>query len=472
MEVCARRPHFFSNTNMAKLAGSLERYPARISLYWYATATALGTLLLSLPVSRSDAAKPLTIIDAWFTATSALCVTGLTVRSTGDDFSFFGQCVILALIQIGGIGIMTLTTLVMTQLVGTSLRQWAVVSETLGARRRTNLGWILTGIVAMTLSFELIGAIALMIRFAEQMPLEQAIWSSVFHSVSAFCNAGFGLRNDSLMAYQGDVLVNLTVCLLVILGGLGFPVLIDLQRALRRGWGQAWAELHLHTKLTLVSTGILLVLGAILFTVLEWNHALAQLPAGKRILAPIFHSVSCRTAGFNTVDITRLTEATLFITILLMLVGAGSCSTAGGIKVSTVAMLVVRAWTRFRGFKYVNVCRRTIPQAAIDRAMVSAMFYLLIAGVGITSLLVFDRAWETDGQQSRLFLDSMFECVSALGTVGLSSGATPQLSDVGKFIIIALMFLGRLGPITFFAALAQASARQSLELANEEPLIG
>jgi trk system potassium uptake protein TrkH len=241
---------------------------------------------------------------------------------------------------------------------------------------------------------------------------------------------------------------------------------------MRHGWREVWNELHLHSKLTIIGTALLLSSGAVLFLALEWNQALGGFPWINRVLAPIFYSVSCRTAGFNSVDVSGLSSATLFISILLMLVGAGSCSTAGGIKVSTVAMLVSHAATRFAGSKHVNIFRRTIPQPAIDRALASTMIYLFVAGVGIMLLLVFDRKLEVGGDPQRHFLDVAFECVSALGTVGLSTGVTPRLSDWGRIIIIGLMFLGRLGPITFFAALARTTVKSSVEFANEEPLIG
>lgn len=457
---------------MAKLAGTLERYPARVSLYWYASVALLGTLLLRLPISNGNSEAPITFMDAWFTSTSALCVTGLTVRSTGQDFSFFGQAVILGLIQIGGIGIMTVTTLVMSQIVGSGLRHRAIVSETLGATGRVHLRWILTSVLLFTICFESFGALVLFARFVRELPAQDALWYSVFHSVSAFCNAGFGLRDDSLTAYQGDVAVNLMICALIVSGGIGFPVLIDLSRSMRRGLRECWNELHLHSKLTLIATGVAILAGTALTMVLEWNHVLQDLPLQTRIMAPFFHSVACRTAGFNTIDIAQLSGATLFISIILMLIGAGACSTAGGIKVSTVAMLITQAFSRFAGSKHVNVFRRTIPQAAIDRALTTTMFYLFVAGAGITCLLVFDRHLETATASRRSFVDAAFECVSALGTVGLSTGLTPQLSNPGRIIIIALMFLGRLGPITFFAALARTTVKTSLEYANEEPLIG
>jgi trk system potassium uptake protein TrkH len=457
---------------MAKLAGSLERYPARVSLYWYTAALAVGTALLCLPASSAQPDAPIRFMDAWFTAASALCVTGLTVRSTGNDFTFFGQIVILSLIQVGGIGIMTITTLVMSQIVGTGLRHRAVVSETLGATGPINLRWILASVVVVTLGCELLGAALLFARFIADMPMWDALWYAVFHSISAFCNAGFQLRDDGMIQFQGDVVVNLSICLLIVLGGLGFPVLIDANRAMRHGWREVWNELHLHSKLTIIGTALLLSSGAVLFLALEWNQALGGFPWINRVLAPIFYSVSCRTAGFNSVDVSGLSSATLFISILLMLVGAGSCSTAGGIKVSTVAMLVSHAATRFAGSKHVNICRRTIPQPAIDRALASTMIYLFVAGVGIMLLLVFDRKLEVGGDPQRHFLDVAFECVSALGTVGLSTGVTPRLSDWGRIIIIGLMFLGRLGPITFFAALARTTVKSSVEFANEEPLIG
>ncbi len=308
---------------MVQLAGPLVHYPARMLLTWYLSALLVGTVLLALPVSSADPDHPITLLDAFFTATSALCVTGLVVRDTGGDFSFVGQVFILGLIQIGGFGIMTLTTFVMSQLTGVSLRHRAVISETLGANPRHDLRWILFAVFVLTIFAEFIGAVLLFVRFLADYGPRQAIWQAVFHSVSAFCNAGFSLNSTSLVRYQSDLTVNFVIGGLIVIGGIGFPVLLDLLGSLRLPWSERWSSLHLHSKLTLMATLIVFVGGGLIFTALEWNGTLNGLSWPSRVMASFFHGVSCRTAGFNTIDVSALSNASLFVSVVLMVTGAG-----------------------------------------------------------------------------------------------------------------------------------------------------
>jgi trk system potassium uptake protein TrkH len=456
---------------MAQLAGSLVNYPARMLLFWYSGGLVLGTTLLLLPTSCADPHRSISFLDALFTATSALCVTGLTVRNTASDFSIFGQVCILCLIQTGGVGIMTLTTFLVTQITGTSLRHRAVIVETLGANPRHDLRWIIFGVLAWTFSIELIGAICLFGRFVLEYPAGEAAWHAIFHSISAFCNAGFSLNSTCLMAYQNDIVVNFVVAGLIVSGGLGFPVLNELLKASRRPRHERWEGINLHSKITLIGTVIAILTGGIAVAVFEWNRTLHEMDYGTRVMASLFHSISCRTAGFNTVDLAEMSTATLFVSILFMAVGAGSCSTAGGIKVSTISILAIFAISRFRGKKNTNLFRRTIPQTTVDRAAVTVLLYIMVVGVGLTALVVSDPGLEAR-ESNRAFLECMFETVSALSTVGLSTGITHELSEIGRCILIVLMFFGRLGPITIFAALAQHQDLNKIEYASEEPLIG
>lgn len=456
---------------MPTLAGKLVKYPARTSLYWYLGFLILGAALLRLPVSSGNPGAPISVLDAVFTATSALCVTGLGVRSTPDDFSLFGQVVILALIQIGGVGIMTLTTFVIAQLGSQAgLRHQAVVMEVLGANPKTNLRLIVTRVLGLTLLIELLGALLLLPRFLETLDWPMACWYALFHSVSAFCNAGFGLYNDSVVSMRGDPLVNFVLMALIVLGGLGFPVLTDLLRVVRSHPRHLWSELRLHSKLTLVMTGWLIVGGALALFLLERDGALAGKPVGERLLIPLFQSVTCRTAGFNSIGLSELSNASLFVMILLMLVGAGACSTAGGLKVSTVAILILNAWSRFTGARHVNVFRRTIPQTSMDRAMATVVLFLVLAAAALTLLLFVEQG--DQARQDRSFLQAAFEVTSALCTVGLTVDYTVTLSDAGRWILIVLMFLGRLGPITVFAALAIDRKTSPNQFMSETPLVG
>ncbi len=264
---------------MAKLTGSVTTYPARASLAWYGGLIVIGTALLTTPWAVRAGRPKISLLDAFFTSTSATCVTGLAVRSTETDFSLFGQLVILGLIQLGGIGIMTVTTFVMFRLGGRqSLRHRLVITETLGADSKTDLRWILRHVITITLALEGIGVIALSIRnLFDQQPFLPAVWNAVFHSISAFCNAGFSLHHDSLIRYQSDLWVNLVIGTLIVCGGLGFPVLLDLRRVWREPWPDSWLRLHLHSKFMLIGTAALLLLGATSFLILEWDGVLIDL---------------------------------------------------------------------------------------------------------------------------------------------------------------------------------------------------
>lgn len=458
---------------MAKLAGRVTKYPARISFLWYIGVITVGSVVLMYPGCLQSGAEPIRWIDALFTATSATCVTGLVTRKMETEFSFLGQAVILALIQTGGIGILTFTTLVTLRVrKRAGLRERLILSETLGARENNDLMSVLMSVIKMAFAIELVGFILLAVRNVFDMRWQKALWHAAFHSVSAFCNAGFSLFDDSLTRYRGDVYVNLVIGALIVTGGLGFPVLLDLKEVVRSSNGRRWDRLTLHSKLMLLGTAALLLFGLVLTLALEWDGVLRDMGWGDRILASAFHSVTCRTAGFNTIDVGALTNATLFVSILLMMIGAGPCSTAGGFKVSTVTVMVLRAWATYRGQEKINVFRRTIPNEAADKAIATAFLFAVIAAVALTILLVAEQSNMPHREAGSLFIEAFFEVVSALGTVGLSTGLTEKLTVAGKLIIIALMLVGRLGPISVFEALSRVERRVGVEHPSEEPLIG
>ncbi|MCA9236011.1 MAG: hypothetical protein KDA44_11100, partial [Planctomycetales bacterium] len=292
------------------------------------------------------------------------------------------------------------------------------------------------------------------------------------HSISAFCNAGFGLYSDSLTRYRGDPIVCSVVMILIVIGGIGFPVILDVVRHWRQPWSELWVRLSLHSKIMLLGTSGLLVLSTVGFFLVELDGVLMELSWWQKIMASAFHAVSCRTAGFNTVDIAELSNAALFISILLMLIGAGPCSTGGGFKVSTMMVLLLHAWTRFRGGTHINFARRSIPAEAAGRATAVAMLFTAVMVVALTIILVLEQNAIPHSKSQGLFMDALFETASALGTVGLSTGTTATLSQWGRMIIIILMFLGRLGPISVFAALSSIEQRHTLEYEHEEPLLG
>lgn len=458
---------------MVKFSGQLATYPARAVFVAYASLILAGTALLLLPVCRAPGAQPHSITDALFTATSATCVTGLTVRSTGSDFSLLGQAVILVLIQVGGIGIMTLTTFFTLQVTGRSdLHDRLIVSETLGAGSERNLRWVLRNILLVTAICEGAGFLVLLGRNLLEMEAGEALWSAAFHSVSAFCNAGFALADNSLSPFRDDVVLNLSIAGLIVTGGIGFPVLLDLARNRRQPWLEQPRHWKLHTKLMLIGTTLLLLLGTLAFLALEWNNALAEMTWGQRLLTSFFQSVTVRTAGFNTVPIGTLTNASLFVLILLMTVGAGPCSAGGGLKVSTFMVLVLSSWSRFRGAEQLTLFRRTVPASLVGRATAAALIFGVIAALSLTLLLVLEHTVQPRLEMGGIFLDSMFEVVSALGTVGLSTGLTGQLTERGRLLIVVVMLIGRLGPITVFVAASSGARRRQLHYPREEVLIG
>jgi len=458
---------------MPKMARSLERYPARITTLAFLALVLFGGCLLRLPLCSVPGRTPISWLDALFTSTSAVCVTGLSVRSTVDDFSLIGQAVVLGLIQLGGIGIMTFTSFIMLTLGGAvGLRQQALMSDTLGSRGVTDVRKVLRRVFAVSLTIEFIGAVLLWGRFCLDMHWTKAAWYALFHSVSAFCNAGFGLWNDSLVGYRGDWLVNGVICGLVILGGLGFPVLLELLNQMRRSRLSPWIDLSLHSKLVILGTFFLIVWGYATLTILEWDNSLKNATPSERILIPFFHSVICRTAGFNSIDLNELTNASLFVSIILMAIGGAPCSTAGGVKTTTISLLVLNAIRRFQGFRNVSCFRKTIPQSAIERAAAATIVFFAIAALGCLILLLIEQSGHSHRDQQDSFLDLLFEVVSALGTVGLSTGITPTLSSPGKIIIIVLMFLGRLGPVSVMIAMSRTRRPPKAEYAHEEPLFG
>jgi len=431
-----------------------------------------GTLLLSLPFAR--AGDPLALVDALFTAASAVCVTGLTVVDIGTRFSAAGQAVILALIQVGGLGLMTFAVFVGVVL-GRKIAftDRMIIQDSMHHTPRAGVRRLVRYVLSFTLAVEAVGAALLWLRFRGQFPAGQAVWQSVFHAVSAFCNAGFGLLPDNLIRYRGDLLVNLAVTGLIVVGGLGFLVNMEL-------WDQVGLRLRkvrpplptLHTRLALTVTAALLLGGTVTFLALEWNNVLRGLPVGERLLAAWFQSVTPRTAGFNTVDYGRVSSDTLFFTILLMFVGASPGSTGGGIKTTTFGLLVALVVARWRGRGRATVFRRTIPHAVMDRALTLALLAWALVSVSVGLLVATEtRGVPFDAAQPR-FLALMFEAVSAFGTVGLSTGITASLSAAGKLVLVVLMYAGRVGPLTLVLAVGPRPDRSRFRYAEENVMVG
>lgn len=460
----------------------------------YLLAILVGGLLLYTPWARryeiSEAYPSISLVDSFFTATSAVCVTGLSVRSTGNYFSFFGQAVILLLVQIGGVGIMTITTF-FTKLLGAgdTLRERQTLSETLGHNATEGVRRIGLQVLGATLIIEAIGTAILFPAFLRHpdfvdRPFLEVLWWTVFHAVSAFCNAGFGLHDLNLIPWKTDPVVNFTIMGLIITGGIGFPVMADIRRTLvrqaratGRPWSRLWGRLLLSTKLILLGTFCLIVGGTMLIALLEWNRALADLAWPDKLMASLFASITSRTAGFNTLDYGTLSASTLFVTMLFMVVGGAPASTAGGIKVSTMMVLLLLAWSRLRGKPHVTAFNRTITQNTIDRANVVVILFGMLTILGTIGILAMAEVQKPDGVrmiEHDFFLKACFEVTSSLSTVGLSTGITssPILGDLGKLILIALMFAGRLGPLTLYLVLAREERGMKARPVREEVPLG
>lgn len=441
--------------------------PNRIFILSFAGVILAGAVLLSLPSSASHG--PLRLIDALFTSASAVCVTGLVVIDTGKDLSLSGQVITILLFQVGGLGIITFSTVFFVLMGrGISFKGREILQSTFLHTRRRDFLTILKSIFLYTLIFESIGTLLLFIRFSKDFPAGTAFYQAVYHAISAFNNCGFSLFSDSLMRYQGDVLVNLTVMGLLVIGGIGFIVQYEVFSRLKG----IQKKLSLHTRIVLITTAILIGVGAFFFYFFERNHLLKDAPLLNTILASLFQSVTPRTCGFNTVEIGRLTNATLLLLIVLMFIGASPGSTGGGIKTTSTALLLLMIWNRFRGNEEVNLFSRTIPREVVSRTL-SIIFASAFTVSIITSILLIAGEGTFPPLESRhLFVEYLFEAVSAFGTVGLSMGVTPKLNDIQKAAIILMMFAGRVGPLTLAFSLSRAARKRGLTYAEEGVMVG
>ncbi|MBR2831516.1 MAG: Trk family potassium uptake protein [Oscillospiraceae bacterium] len=422
----------------------------RIIALGYFIMIALGAVLLMLPISAADrSASP--FLEALFTSTSASCVTGLVLRDTATHWSGFGQAVILVLIQIGGLGFMTISTfffLFMRRQVG--LRSRAVMSESINVSHVGEIISLTRIIVTGTAVTELTGAVLLSIRFIPLFGPGRGTWLSIFHSVSAFCNAGFDLMGgysgpfSSFTAWAGDPLVNITLILLILIGGIGFLVWADVLKN-----GLRLRRYSLHSKVVLSTTAVITVCGAALFWLLERGYTGAGLSTGQQILQALFASVTPRTAGFNTVDLGAMNDASKLLTTVFMYIGGSPGSTAGGVKTATVAVILFFAVSHMRGSTYVGAFGLKIPEDAIRKALVVASFNLTLGLIG--SIVT--------AASGIPLSDSVLEAFSAISTVGLSTGVTRDLTVIGRIVIILLMYSGRLGSVTFATALFERRAR-------------
>lgn len=439
----------------------LRLTPGRAIAAAFGLVLALGTALLSLPVAVQG--RSATFMEALFTATSALCVTGHIIVDTPVFWSPFGQAVILALIQVGGFGVMSLATLLgllVARRLGLRTRLTAV-SEThtvaVGDVRR-----VLLGVAIITVTVQAAVALILFLRFWLGYSEEpgRAAWLGIFHAVSAFNNAGFALFSDNLMSFVTDAWICLPICAAIILGGLGFPVIMELRRRIL--CPRLWT---LNTRTVVIGSAILLAFGAIALTALEWSNpgTLGPLDPAGRLLAGFTMSVMPRTAGFNTIDVSQMHGESWFVTDILMFIGGGPAGTAGGLKITTFAVLFFIIVAELRGDTAVNMFGKRLPRSTHREALTVALLAVaLVVGSTLAIMLMspfgFDRV--------------LFEVISAFATVGLSTGITADLPDTAQLVLVALMFIGRLGPVLLGSALALTTQKRMYELPKERPIIG
>jgi trk system potassium uptake protein TrkH len=423
----------------------------------------MGTVLLLLPVSTHSG--HISFIDALFTSTSAVCVTGLIVQDTATYFSSFGKAVILILFQLGGLGIMTFSTLILL-VAGKkiSIQDKIIIQQGYHHASAKNVKSLIKNIFFYSLIIEFAGTLILFLHWHRKFSGPKGLFLSLFHSVSAFCNAGFSLFSDSFVSFRGDVLVNITVVVLIVLGGVGFLLLSEGSDIIASLWRRKRGQTSLHSKLVFLMTFILIVFSFALFLLMEWNKSLEGFSVKEKILSALFQIVTPRTAGFNTMDLNTLSYAAVFLLIFLMFVGASPGSTGGGVKTSTLGVLLAFVKSKIIARDSVSLFYRTLPLDIITRAF--TVITLSICVISLSSFFLFLT------QSGMSMQEVFFEVFSAFGTVGLSLGVTPRLTTAGKAVIILTMFIGRIGPLTLLYAFSRQKAFGKFEYVEETVMIG
>ena len=439
--------------------------PSRLLVLSFATLVLVGTLGLRLLPGLVTAGPP-TWTDALFMATSAACVTGLAVIDPATEMTFAGQLWLLLLVQLGGLGLLTFTSTILL----TIGRRLSLRHETLlqgdGPDPQVDYRALVRRVLRFTFGIEAVGALLLWAAWVPTLGARGAVWPAVFHAVSAFCNAGLSVFAGGFTGQAGAPFPLVIVILLVMCGGIGFLTLDELSRQAVRGGRRP--RLSLHTRLVVVATVGLLAVGALGFLLFEWERTLAGMSLRDRLMNALFASAATRTAGFNTVDFGQASTPTALLTMALMFIGGAPGSTAGGVKVTTFALLVVLAASRIRGRRSVHAYHRTIPEETIGRAAGLMVLATMVLAVGLLVLVAVDPNAGAHGA----FLAYMFEAVSAFGTVGLSTGLTPDLSPGARLVVAALMFVGRVGIMTAAAALALGPRTIPFRYAKEDVAIG
>lgn len=437
-------------------------HPAKTILFSFLSVILTGMILLMLPFTTTSG-NSLPVIDALFTATSAVCVTGLIVVDTATAFTFWGKLIILLLVQIGGISIMILSYFtIFTLRKNISIKEKLMLSYMLNENDMHHIAKSIKTIIYTSFIIESVGTILLFIPFHKRADtFGKGLFLSVFHSISAFCNAGFSLFSDSLEQFKGDLFVNAVIASLIILGGLSFIVIHNLAdkakwriKKYRNRREQKFVKLQVNTKVVLISTAILLVSGMFIIYGLEHSRSLRSYSVGKQYLAAFFQSVTLRTAGFNTIPFNNITTVTLMVMCVFMFIGAAAGSTAGGIKINNLAVILAYIKSVLTNSNSVILLKHSIPKEKVLKSMLILLFGLSAVTFGVMILSYTEKTY---------LKDIIFETVSAFGTVGLSTGLTPHLTGPGKIIISMLMFLGRLGPLTILAAASRHRPKTGIE---------
>ncbi|MDO9464148.1 MAG: TrkH family potassium uptake protein [bacterium] len=449
--------------NLFKAIAKLGLKPVQIVALSFITIIAMGTLLLLLPQSRKPGID-LSIMNTLFTAASATCVTGLTVVNISNTFTLFGQLIILALIQIGGLGLMTMVGFFSIILRNMSLNESLVMRDALNYETLDKIGHMLVSILLITFTIEIIGSISLYLFWiGDFISIKKTIYFSVFHAVSAFCNAGFSLFQNSFANYSKSSAFNLIITSLIILGGLGFIVITDIIKVINLKLRKKPARLKVHTKLVLITSIILIISGTLILFLIENRNLLCSYSIKEKLMISYFQSITARTAGFNTINICGLANASCLILMILMFIGASPCSTGGGIKTSTLGIAVVSLRSFIQGQQRVEIFGRSLPRHSLNKVFGIIFVSAIFITTCIVILLLTERA---------SFMDILFEEISAFGTVGLSRGITPNLTTSGKLVIIITMLTGRIGPLAMALALTGKRRKAIYAYPEEEVIIG
>lgn len=434
--------------------------PPQVLALGFLSLILIGSILLNLPIASSSGSS-IGYVNSLFTSASAVCVTGLTVLNTARDFTPFGQVIIITLIQFGGLGIMTLATvgyIIMGKKI--SFKERLMIKEQLNTESIQGIVKLTKKVIGYTFFLEMMGSLLLALRFVPMFGFEKGLAFSIFHSISAYCNAGFDIFGDSLIIFQNDYYVLLILSLLIILGGLGFTVYADLLAK------DKLRKLTLHSKVVLIMTGSLLIIGTLSFLLFESSNpgTLGSMNFPSRLANSFFQSVSPRTAGFYSVDMSKIRETTIFSTIMLMFIGGSPGSTAGGIKTTTFACLLLTTISVVKGEEDVNCLNRRLPFETIKRAV--SIFLIGLAIVFSTAIIL------TITDSSLKFINLLFESTSAFGTVGLTTGITDKLSTLGRLVITLTMYIGRVGPLTMAYAFARRNMKRDFRNAPGNLMVG